>query len=353
MPKLNEILEFNTRNLRVASREGKHREFKAGFSKPDFSKYTKTLAAFCNTNGGSLIFGVAENPRRIEGISIETFPDEADWADRLRSDFEPDIPFKIEEHEISGRWIAIVHVEKHSYGPVIARRNMTMPVEKKGRTQEHVILQDGAIYYRQTGQTRLISYPELQTILNERESRRLRAFLESVEIINKIGADRVGIVDATKASAPGQNTTLYVSRETAKSLNFIEKGRFVEANEEGSPAFIVAGTVQLKEVVERIIDDGEKNLPSEAAKMIEPLIMELFGKTIKFGDSHLAKLSNFLKIRNGEDTDRRFCIYDKKIKRFFYTNDGIAHIKLCIKKDPNGCLAAFASKKAIETLGRN
>jgi predicted HTH transcriptional regulator len=55
----------------------------------DLSEYAKALAAFLNADGGVLIFGISERPNRILGtINII---DEAEWANRLREDFEPEI----------------------------------------------------------------------------------------------------------------------------------------------------------------------------------------------------------------------------------------------------------------------
>lgn len=83
-PSLSDLIDFNL-NLRVTSREGKHREFKRSFNNQQIAKYAKTLAAFSNTDGGVLIFGVTDSPRNIVGIDEAVFPEEAVWADRLRS----------------------------------------------------------------------------------------------------------------------------------------------------------------------------------------------------------------------------------------------------------------------------
>ena len=90
--RVEDLIDFDRATLRVSSREGKHREFKSQFEGADLSRYTKVLSAFCNTDGGSLIFGVAEKPRCIEGVDPETVSDEAEWTDRLRRDFDPRYP---------------------------------------------------------------------------------------------------------------------------------------------------------------------------------------------------------------------------------------------------------------------
>ena len=346
--RVEDFIDFDPVSLRVSSREGKHREFKLEFNEALFSRYTKALAAFSNTDGGSLIFGVADKPKRIAGVDPERIPDDANWTDRLRQDFDPEIPIEIKEYQASGHFIIAIRVDRHAQRPVICKRNSTTRIEKNGRQVDETIIQEGAVYYRQSGQTRPIAYSELQAILQERDERRLRAFLQSVQIMQTIGAERVGIVDVSKTAAPGKETRLYVSREVANSLNFIDKGRFVESNEEGSPAYIVAGTVQLNEVIERPIDEADRNLPNEAAEQIRPAIEDLFGPGTPFTGQHLAKLARYLDIRNGEETDHRFCVYDKKVKRAFYRRAGIQHIIEMLRLEPDDCLRVFASQATIQ-----
>lgn len=345
--RLKDLVDFDAATLRVSSREGKHREFKQQFSNADFSRFTKALAAFCNTDGGVLFFGIAEKPNRIEGVDVATMPDEAAWTDRLKKDFDPEIPFETKHYEVNGRTVAAIGVERHVQRPVICKRDATVRIEKRGKQSDETVIQQGAIYYRQSGQTRPIAFAELTALLQERDERRLRAFLENVQIMQKIGPERVGIVDASKAAALGEATKLYISREVAKSLNFIDKGRFVETEEDGSPAYIVAGTVQLNEVIERPLDDADKSLPNEAADQIRPVVEELYGRGTPFTGHHLAKLSRHLGVREGEETDQRYCVYDKKVKRAFYRRDGIAHIVAKLRESPRDCFRSFAAKAAI------
>ena len=346
--RVEDLIDFDRATLWVSSREGKHREFKRQFERADFSRYTKVLSAFCNTDGGSLIFGVAERPRRIEGVDPATIPDEAERTDRLRRDFDPEIPIEVRDYHAAGRSVVAIAVARHAQRPVICKRNGTARVQRQGRQSDATVIQEGTIYYRQAGQTRPIAYSELQALLQERDERRLQAFLQSVQIMQKVGPERVGVVDASSTGIPGESTKLYVSREVAKSLNFIDRGRFVEIDEEGSPAYVVGGTVELNEVIERPLADADRNLPNEAAGQIRPVVEELFGAGTPFTGHHLAKLANHLGVRNGVETDRRYCVYDQKVKRAFYLRAGIEHIMERLQAEPDDCLPAFASKATIQ-----
>lgn len=346
---LNDLIEFN-QELRVSSREGKHREFKRNFNAQHVARYAKTLAAFSNTDGGVLIFGVTDAPRNIVGIDAAMFPEEAVWADRLRSYFSPEIAFEIKAYEVQNLQVVAIAVPKGVRLPIICSRDASVRVERDGRQHDEPVLRQGSIYYRQSASTRPIQYVELQAILEERDAQRLQAFLQSIEIINRIGPEKVGIVDATKAVQPGNGSSLYVSKQVAKTLNFIDRGRFVETDEEGSPAYIVAGTVQLNEIVERIVEDADKNLPQEAADSLAAVTREVWGDLVQFGRSHLAKLATALGMRNGPAGDGRHCVYDTKVKRWYYTRDGLVALENAIRQDPLGTLRNCGPKAAIEAF---
>ena len=56
---------------RLNSRESSWLEFKEKFSFGSLSKYAKTMAAFANTQGGYIVFGVKNQPHRMVGIEGE------------------------------------------------------------------------------------------------------------------------------------------------------------------------------------------------------------------------------------------------------------------------------------------
>ena len=75
---------------------------------------------------------------------------------------------------------------------------------------------------------------------------------------------------------------------------------------------------------------------------------ELFGSEALFTGQDLAKRAKHLGIRSGEDTDRRFFVYDKKVKRVFYLCADIQHIIEMLRLEPNDCLRAFSSQAIIQ-----
>lgn len=344
---IEELIEFVPGTLRVSSREGKHREFKQQFDKAEFPRYAKILAAFSNTDGGILVFGIAERPRRIVGVDVTQIPDEAAWTDTLKKDFDPEIPFDIKEYSINQHMLVAVAVDRNLNRPVICKRNASVRVDRNGRPRDEMVIQEGTIYYRQSGQTRPISFSELRALLEEQEEQRVRAFLANVDIMQKIGPERVGLFDASKTTPSNQTAPLYLSPETAKSLNFIDKGRLVRDERHGAPAYFVAGTVQLNQVMVRPMEEADKNLPGEAAEKLRPVIRELYGDDVLFTAQHLAKLANRIGIRTGTETDPRYCVQEKKLNRVFYTRAGIEYVASKLRADPDDLLRSFAARATI------
>jgi hypothetical protein len=327
-----EIFTFDPDSGVVSSREGKKLEFKQDFTASDFSEYTKVLAAFANSSGGAIVFGVSDRPRTIVGAS--DMMDEADWANRLRDDFDPEIPFALREYKVSGRELYAVGVDASQHKPVICRKTRTKVVEKKGEKKDVTILQEGAIYYRYAGQTRLIAFPELHNVLAERDALHARKFMETLQVIQKVGLDNAGAIDVSNPKS-----RILMSPETAKGLNFVKKAELIE--EKGAPAYTIVGQVDLQHVVRAPLDEADKNLPSEAAKALSPVINEVYGIP-RISAQQLTLLLRHLKI----DGDNYHCVYEKKMGRKYVTRAGLKAVEDYVRKNPAEAIQAFCSKAA-------
>lgn len=330
-----ELFQFDAATLEVVGREGKHREFKSNFTATDFSEYTKTLAAFANGSGGVLIFGVSEKPRRITGVG--EIVDEAKWADRLREDFAPEINIATKTYVVSGLRLFAVGLDPSPHKPIICRKSRSKQVaDKDGKARDIEVLREGTIYYRYAGQTRPIGFAELSALLDERERRRMKTIMETLKAVERVGFENAGIVNMT----PGAST-LFISRETAKGLSFIDKGRFVE--EDGSPAYVVLGQVDLNKVVHAPLDDADKNLPTEAANELKPLVREVYGDGSSISAQQVSKLLTHLKIGD----DNIHCVPEKKLGRKYVTRAGIKALDDYIRDHPLEAIHVFGSKPAI------
>jgi hypothetical protein len=167
--------------------------------------------------------------------------------------------------------VLAVGVDKAEHRPIICKKNRSKRIADRQGVQKDVeVLREGSIYYRYAAQTRTIRYPELMAILDERERKRIKAFMDTLNVINKIGVDNTGILKMSE-----DKSSIFMTPETAKGLQLIDKGRLVE--EPGAPAYVVMGNVDLTNVVRTPIDDADKNLPTEAAEKIQPLVREIYG----------------------------------------------------------------------------
>jgi hypothetical protein len=332
---MGELFDFEPPAGAVSSRESKRLEFKQDYEPTDVSEYTKVLASFANTSGGTIIFGVSNKPKRIVGCN--NMIDEADWVNALRADFDPEIPIAIKEYKVSGYAIYAVSTGESLHKPVLCKRNRTKQVrDRKGNTKDVLVLQESAIYFRYAGQTKTIGYSDLQHILADRETAYLRKMMETLQVVQKVGLASAGVVDL---SAP--RSSIYMSKETARGLNFIDKAKLVE--EKGAPAYAIVGNVEVKDVVHAPLDDADKNLPAETAEKLLPLVKEVYGQQTKFSPSQVTKLLKHLKI----DGDNVHCIFEPKLRRKFVTRMGISEMERFIRDQPEKAVHVFGSKETI------
>ena len=122
-----ELFVYDEDTGAASSRESKRLEFKQNFEPNDVSDYTKVLAFFANTAGGTIIFGVTNKPKRIVGCT--NMVDEADWVNALRSDFDPEIAITIREYTIGGNTVYAVSTTRpctsRSYARIAPSRSPT------------------------------------------------------------------------------------------------------------------------------------------------------------------------------------------------------------------------------------
>ena len=329
-----ELVTIDPSTGAVSSREGKRLEFKQAFDPPDFSDYTKVLASFANAAGGVIVFGVSDTPRKIVGSAH--MADEADWANRIREDFDPELPFGIRQYLVGGCPVYAVGVAPSLHKPVICKKGRSKLVtDKKGVKKDIAVIQEGAIYFRYAGQSRTINYSELHQMLADREAQYLRKMMETLQVIQKVGLENAGVIDMSAPTSP-----IFMSKETAKGLSFIEKGNIVQ--EAGSPAYVITGSVDLRHVVHAPIDEADKNLPSEVAKVLLPLIREMYGRLTGISPSQVTMLLRHL----GIDNDNHHCVHERKFRRKYITRAGISALVNFIRSSPEDALKTFASRAA-------
>jgi hypothetical protein len=229
---LGRIFCFESANSdRLISRENSRLEFKESFNLGSADEYAKTAAAFANTQGGYIVFGVKDSPRQIVGLktsNFETF-DSAKLTNALNERFAPEIHWESHVHTERGYKVGLLFISEGMQKPVVCTRNGGC-------------LQQGAIYYRYRGRSEAIRYPELRKILDHERARERDLWMKQLRKISEVGVDNVALLNLKSGEVSGANGRFYVSEELLPKLQFIREGHFVE--NQGSPALRLLGDLQ-------------------------------------------------------------------------------------------------------------
>ena len=247
---MNQLLNLNLdkEKLLVKNRESEHREFKRQFDNVSIWKYAKTIVSFANKDGGVIFFGIANNPRTLIGVEgLE--PDDLVIANFLKEYFEPEVSFELGTFETLSKKILYVLVEPSLNKPIICKKRKIQKADKAGLSDKE-LLREGAIYYRYASASEEIKYPELKKILEDKVQGVFRSLVDNITLINKVGLDHVAIVNAYDFSGDGKSSSVYVTTETAKKINWIRKGKFTENDADGEKAYYVTKEVVLSKGVE-------------------------------------------------------------------------------------------------------
>lgn len=357
---LEKLISFDPATNKVASRESTHQEFKVGYEAAALTKYTKTMAAFANTGGGAITFGVSNNPRVIVGVPAGSAPDEAVVTDALRKSFDPEIRFTIVEHQVGALYLFSILVQEAPTKPLICKRNCTEVVTKvkKGKeVKEDVeILREGDIYRRYGGKTDRIRFTDLHDIFQERDRRIFASLMEMIDGIRKIGVERVGIADIAAAGGDAGISKIYVSKETAKNLRLIDKGRFVETEDEGQTAYFVAGTVQLHEAHEVPVDDLDRIKAGKVVEILEKEAQKAFFPGFKLHTQNLANFARVSGFRLGKgenEYNNRYCKWDDQAGQWFYRQAFVPLLREQIAAAPRETLAKMSGRKNLDKFDKH
>lgn len=216
---------------RLISRESRWLEFKKSFNWNSRAYYARTCAAFANTNGGYLVFGVDSNPHKLIGLQSANF-DEIDpsvVSAFFNEYLSPEIEWSAQIYEFEGQKYGIIFISEIDEKPIICTKTI-------GDAKD---LKEGEIYYRYNGRTSVIRYPELRSILEEGKQKEKRIWLEYLSRIARIGVREAGIIDLESGEITDASGTHIVSKSILPNLNYIKEGEFKEI--EGQPAIKVSG----------------------------------------------------------------------------------------------------------------
>lgn len=233
---LNEIFKISPADPeRVISRESSSLEFKESFGWASLPKYLKTSAAYANTKGGYIVFGIANKPHRLCGLSganLKLFEDiDPEKMSRNFNDhFAPEIEWAIQEYELHGKIFGLLYIYEAANKPVACTKDA-------GKE-----LKESDIYYRYRGRSERIKYPELRSILEAKREAEQHLWMQHLENIARIGVREAGIFDLHTGSVTGSAGSFLIDESLLSQLSFIKEGEFSEVK--GKPALKLIGHVE-------------------------------------------------------------------------------------------------------------
>ena len=218
-------------------RESQTLEFKLNFQFSSMAKYLKTIAAFSNNQGGIILFGVSDSPRKPIGMSNDNFNliDSEKITEFLEKYFAPEILWQMESYEIDGRQFGLFIITEAFDKPVICKSSADK-------------VKEGEIYYRYRGRSEKIKYPEIQKIFHEREEKQKLLWMEHIEQIAKIGPQNLSYIDLIRGEIPRKNgQNIVIDKSLLTSLKYVKEYESVE--KEGAEALKIIGEIHGMETV--------------------------------------------------------------------------------------------------------
>ena len=218
-------------------RENQSLEFKDNFQFANLADYAKTMVAFANNQGGKIIFGVSDSPRKPNGMPNNQFEtvDNAKITQGLNDLFSPEINWDRFDFIENDKKFGVLVVYESESKPILCKKN-------SGN-----ILREGDIYYRYRGRSEKIKYPELEKIFRDREEKEKKLWMTHIEKIAKIGPQNISMVDLVRGEIEQKGNKILLDKKLLKQLKYVKEYKSVE--KDGAPALKIIGNVEGVELV--------------------------------------------------------------------------------------------------------
>jgi len=310
--------KLNIKNNLVNHKENIHLEFKESFTR-NAKYYMRSVCAFANNQGGYIIFGVKNQPRKPIGLKdFKKFDeyDSKDFATEIQNCISIYVNFDFYhfDQEINNEIIkfGVLKIEESEQKPVICK--VSDNVNK---------LREGAIYYRYTAKSEEIKAQDLIKLIQKEKDKEKELWIKNIQRMAQIGVRNSGIFSYDGEIFAGERKVI-IDKDIIDKIKFIKEGHFTER--EGTPALILKGEIQNLDSLEIINTTSDPNIthPFEGVKSVENQITSINPnfKEIMFEENNKTYKLNFLIIEikkklNIED-DINFCWKNKKgnVKKF-------------------------------------
>jgi len=224
---------------RIINREGTTIEFKESYNHGNMALYFKAMAAFANNQGGYILFGIGDRPRRLIGLkdkSLTQFEElkVEDFTKALLDYFSPEIKWEHCTFEFHGMSFGVIYAYPLLHKPCICKKHYDAQNAKYS-------LKEGDIYYRYGGRSERIRYTELASIIDEARKNEERQWLNFAKRAVRIGVSNVALLDLKSGNLSGTNGSVVIDSELLQKLAFIQEGKFVETG--GIPTLRLIGDI--------------------------------------------------------------------------------------------------------------
>lgn len=311
-------------------REAKDLEFKESFNLAGMAEYLRDFAAFSNHEGGYLVFGITNSPRKLKGLGEKAKAqflsiDEEKISGFIAEYFSPYFDWESGSYEDKGKFFGVFYIHKSPQKPVICKKDAGD------------ILKNGAIYYRYAGRTQNIGFSELSGIIENRIKENNEAWIQKVRSIGEAGPENVGILDTQKGILQAGKTSLLLDEDLIKKIKFIKEGEFSEKR--GATTLKLIGEVKGIEKVEverilkkRLIDE----YPFSYKKLVSEVKKEAPGAKI-------AQIQKIVKENNvKKDTNYSAFNFRNKDQENEYTKSGFVP----------GSIASIYNQRAVDLISK-
>jgi hypothetical protein len=295
-------------NIITLNYEGKmnHREsckieFKENFNFNSMNTYAKAMASFANRKGGTIIFGITDSPRKPIGMKNLHFDnvDPEKITNFLNQNFSPEIIWESQLYDIDNKSFGIFVIKESKNKPILATRNTRKDITK-----------EGDIYYRYSGRSERIKYPELKQIFDKNREQERKFWAKHIEKIASIGPQNISLIDLQRGEIDiDQNEKLIIDNNILKKIKFIKQGHFVD--KEGTPTLRLIGDIEgVKTVAPQVDFESDfhttKELAIELNLLSEKNSTAYMSAVIRH--YHIQNNSNYYKKNRGQHLYSERCL---------------------------------------------
>lgn len=247
---------------RIINREGATIEFKETYNHANMAQYFKTMASFANNQGGYIIFGIGDRPRRLKGLSEKSCTQFEEIKVEvitlaLLDYFSPEIKWDHCTFEFRDMSFGVIYVYPLIHKPCICKKHYDAVNQKYS-------MKEGDIYYRYGGRSERIRYTELAAIIDESRKNEEQQWIDFAKKAAKIGVSNAALLDLKSGNLSGSRGSVVIDGNLLQKIAFIQEGRFVETD--GTPTLRLIGDIKNISTGKVIVTESTKKV----VRAIEP-----------------------------------------------------------------------------------